>query len=171
MPGEQFQIVLEENAKPVCVTTQRSVPFHYKEALKRELDKLEEKGIIAKQMAPMPWCLPVVIERESGRHMFVRRFQADELLCCSRTVSTQHAGGGRCRPGVGQNRREHRPYAPAEIEGPMLPPRAKALCSRWHKRREVCQQTGLGSTLRIRSPINRQVHGRIFPHSRLDRSV
>jgi len=62
MPGEQFQIVLEENAKPVCVTTQRSVPFHYKEALKRELDKLEEKGIIAKQTAPMPRCLAVVIE-------------------------------------------------------------------------------------------------------------
>ena len=122
MPGEQFQIVLEENAKPVCVTTQRSIPFHYKEALKRELDKLEEKGIIAKQTAPMPWCLPVVIERESGRHMFVRRFQADELLCYSRTVSTQHAGGGRCRPGIGQNRREHRPYAPAESIGPMLPP-------------------------------------------------
>lgn len=61
MPGEKFKIHLTKNAKPFCLTTPRTVPFKYRDALKRELDKLEKLGIIAKQTKHTPWCLPIVV--------------------------------------------------------------------------------------------------------------
>jgi len=54
MPGETFRIVLRDDAKPCCVTSPRTVPIRYREPLKRELDKLEAKGIRGSSRSKRP---------------------------------------------------------------------------------------------------------------------
>ena len=42
MDGEQFDIMLVENAIPFCVKTPRTVPFAYMDRLKAELELLRQ---------------------------------------------------------------------------------------------------------------------------------
>ena len=61
MPGEKYKIELEEEARPFCVRTPRTVPLPLTEKLKDELDLLEQQGIIAKQTKATDWCAPIVV--------------------------------------------------------------------------------------------------------------
>ena len=61
MEGEQFHIVLTEEAKPFCVKTPRAVPFAYRDKLKAELETLQEQGIITPVTYPTEWCAPIVV--------------------------------------------------------------------------------------------------------------
>lgn len=51
MDGEQFYIHLTDNAKPICVTSPRSIPFTYCDKLAAELELLQQQYIIA-QVSP-----------------------------------------------------------------------------------------------------------------------
>ena len=61
MDGEQFGIVLVENAIPFCVKTPRTVPFAYRDRLKAELELLQQQGIIAPVTEATRWCAPIVV--------------------------------------------------------------------------------------------------------------
>lgn len=61
MPGEEFTIHLKEDAKPFCVTAPRRVPLSLREPLKKELQRLQEEGIITPVTAPTEWCAPIVV--------------------------------------------------------------------------------------------------------------
>ena len=61
MPGEMFHIALKDNARPFCVNTPRTVPFAYKEKLRKEIDLLVTQGIIQAVTEPTEWCVPIVV--------------------------------------------------------------------------------------------------------------
>ena len=46
MPGEKFHISHTADARPFCVTAPRTIPFAYRDKLKKEIDLLESHGII-----------------------------------------------------------------------------------------------------------------------------
>ena len=60
MEGEEFRIVLAEDAQPFCVRTPRTIPFAYRDKLKAELDLLLSQQIIAPVTEPTEWCPPIV---------------------------------------------------------------------------------------------------------------
>ena len=61
MPGETYTIKLRADATPVCGNTPRRVPFLQRDALKVQLNKLHEQGIIIPVTEPTPWCSPIVV--------------------------------------------------------------------------------------------------------------
>ena len=61
MPGEKFHIALTADARPFCVTTQRTVPFAYRDKLQNEIDLLVNQGIIASVTELTEWCTPIVV--------------------------------------------------------------------------------------------------------------
>ena len=61
MPGETYTIKLRADATPVCGNTPRRVPFLQRDALKVQLNKLHEQGIIIPVTEPIPWCSPIVV--------------------------------------------------------------------------------------------------------------
>ena len=61
MEGEKFVISLIEGAEPFCVKAPRSIPFAYRERLKKELDLLQQQGIITPVSTPTEWCAPIVV--------------------------------------------------------------------------------------------------------------
>ena len=60
MTGGPMRIELEEDARPSAITAARTIPFAYRDAAKRQLDKLIEAGIIVEVTEPTPWCHPTV---------------------------------------------------------------------------------------------------------------
>ena len=65
---EQFRIRLCEDAKPLCVTTPRRVPFSLRSKLQEELQRLEADRIIKKVTEPTEWCVPIfVAPKKDGR--------------------------------------------------------------------------------------------------------
>lgn len=61
MEGEEFRIVLSEDAQPFCVRAPRAVPFALREKLQAELEHLQCQGIIAPVTTPTDWCAPIVV--------------------------------------------------------------------------------------------------------------
>ena len=61
MEGEEFRIVLAEDAQPFCVRTPQTIPFAYRDKLKAELDLLLSQQIIAPITEPTDWCAPIVV--------------------------------------------------------------------------------------------------------------
>ena len=66
MEGETFAIALMEEAKPFCVKAPRAVPFAYHDKLKKELDQLQQQGIITPVTEPTEWCSPIVVTPKKG---------------------------------------------------------------------------------------------------------
>jgi transposase InsO family protein len=61
MPGEEYKILLREDAVPFAISTPRRVPFALREPLLQELQKLEADGIITPVTTPTDWCAPIVV--------------------------------------------------------------------------------------------------------------
>ena len=61
MPGEKFHISLTADARPFCVTAPRTIPFAYRDKLKKEIDLLKSQGIITPITEPTEWCAPTVV--------------------------------------------------------------------------------------------------------------
>ena len=59
---KDFEVVLHENpeVKPI-IQPQRRIPFHVREKVTRELDKLEAAAIIEPVKGPTDWVSPIVI--------------------------------------------------------------------------------------------------------------
>ena len=69
MLGVKFHISLTEDARPFCVTTPCTVPFAYRDKLKKEIDLLLTQGIITPVTKPTEWCAPIVVtpKKDSDR--------------------------------------------------------------------------------------------------------
>ena len=83
MPGEKFHISLTENAHPFCVTTPRTIPFAYRDKLKKEIDLLIDQEIIAPVTEPTDWCAPIVVapKKDTDRiHMCVDLFHLNRFV-------------------------------------------------------------------------------------------
>ena len=52
MPGQEFAIHLQHDARPFCVTAPRRIPLSLREPLKAELEQLEGEGVIRRVTAP-----------------------------------------------------------------------------------------------------------------------
>ena len=61
MKGELFKINLRDDAKPFCISAPRSIPYAYRDKVKKELDSLKSQGIIEPVTCPTEWCAPIVI--------------------------------------------------------------------------------------------------------------
>lgn len=57
---DPMKIVLQQDAKPYCLTTARRIPFPLQEKVQLQLNKLEKEGIIQKVTHPTDWCSPMV---------------------------------------------------------------------------------------------------------------
>ena len=67
MDTEPVEIKLRGDATPYCVTTARKVPFPLMDAVKAELDKMLEDGIVREVTEPTDWCSPMVpVVKASG---------------------------------------------------------------------------------------------------------
>ena len=58
-------IRLKDGAKPSAVTSARNVPIPLKKAVEKELERLEEQGIIRHVTEPSDWCAPMVPVKKS----------------------------------------------------------------------------------------------------------
>ena len=61
MEGEVFTISLMEDAEPFCVKAPRSIPFAYCDQLKKDLDLLQQQGIITPVTEVTEWCEPIMV--------------------------------------------------------------------------------------------------------------
>ena len=68
MKGEQFNIVLKENAVPCCVSKARPIPIAYQQVLRNELDELLREGIITPVTEATEWGNPTVVEPKRDRN-------------------------------------------------------------------------------------------------------
>lgn len=68
MEGPDMDILLRDDAEPYAINGYRPVPFHDRAEVKRMLDEMVRKGIIAPQTEPTEWVSPLVIVRKpNGR--------------------------------------------------------------------------------------------------------
>jgi len=66
MEGEMFTITLRDDAVPFCVKAPRTVPFAYRDKLKKELELLQQQGIITPVTQATLWCAPIVVTPKKG---------------------------------------------------------------------------------------------------------
>ena len=57
----EYTIHLEEGAKPFALTTPRRVPISLMKAVNKELERMEELGVIAPVTEPTDWCAGMVV--------------------------------------------------------------------------------------------------------------
>ena len=68
MEGPDMDILLRDDAVPYAINGYRPIPFHDRAEVKRMLDAMIHKGIIAPQIEPTEWVSPLVIVRKpNGR--------------------------------------------------------------------------------------------------------
>ena len=53
--------MLENQARPYALTTARHVPTHLMKAVKEELVRMEQLGVIARVKEPTEWCDGMVV--------------------------------------------------------------------------------------------------------------
>lgn len=66
MDGEEFVILLEDDAVPSKIYEARTVPFALLDKLKDKLDQLESGDVIEKVTHPTRWTAPIVITPKKG---------------------------------------------------------------------------------------------------------
>ena len=64
MEGPDMDIRLQDDAEPYAISGYRPVPFHDRAEVKRMLDDMVRKGIIAPQTEPTEWVSPLVVARK-----------------------------------------------------------------------------------------------------------
>ena len=65
--GNEYQIKLQEGAKPYALFTPRNVPIPLRKKVKEELCRMEKLGVISKVQEPTSWCAGmVVVPKSSG---------------------------------------------------------------------------------------------------------
>ena len=64
--GDEYEIVLEQNAKPFSLYTPRSIPIPLRAKVKKELERMESMGVTSK-VEPTPWCAGMVaVPKKNG---------------------------------------------------------------------------------------------------------
>ena len=73
MSGEPFKINLKPDATPYAQLKARKIPIPYLDQLKKQLNEMEQLGVISAYEGPSPWCHPIVIAPKKD---------TDELRIC-----------------------------------------------------------------------------------------
>ena len=73
MSGEPFKINLKPDATPCAQLKVREIPIPYLDQLKKQLNEMEQLGVISAYEGPSPWCHPIVIAPKKD---------TDELRIC-----------------------------------------------------------------------------------------
>ena len=60
MSGGEMKIKLTKDAIPIAISSARNIPFCWREEVKKQLDDLQEKGIIESVHHPTEWYHPLV---------------------------------------------------------------------------------------------------------------
>ena len=87
MEGETFTVSLTKGAKPFCMKAPRAIPFAYRDKLKKELDKLQQQGIIVPVTEPTKWCVPIVVTPKKGTDCIRLCVDLSKLNCYVRRVT------------------------------------------------------------------------------------
>lgn len=90
MDGEQFRIVLAEDAIPFHVKTPHTVPFAFRDKLKAELELLEQQGIIVPVTEATHWYAPIMVTPKKGTErirMCVNLFKLNQFVLRERHQS------------------------------------------------------------------------------------
>ena len=61
MSGKPFKINLKPDATPYAQLKARKIPIPYLDQLKKQLNEMEQLGVISAYEEPSPWCHPIVI--------------------------------------------------------------------------------------------------------------
>ena len=70
--GEEYTIHLRENATPFALSTPRNVPLPLREKVKKELEQMEQLGVVRKVQEHTPWCAAmVVVPKSSGKEVHI----------------------------------------------------------------------------------------------------
>lgn len=65
---QPVKIVLRNDAQPFSVSTARRVPIPIESAVRSELQRMEQEGIVQKITEPTPWCSPMVpVVKKNGK--------------------------------------------------------------------------------------------------------
>ena len=65
--GDPYEIKLKEGARPYALYTPRNVSIPYRAQVGRELDRMQQMGVIERVEEPTQWCAGmVVVPRKSG---------------------------------------------------------------------------------------------------------
>ena len=73
--GDEYEIVLEQNAKPFSLYTPRSIPIPLRAKVKKELERMESMGVISKVDEPTPWCAGMVaVQKKMGLFVYAWTF-------------------------------------------------------------------------------------------------
>lgn len=72
---------IDKNVKPVA-QRHRRVPFHTRKDVEKELDQLEERGIIEKVSGPTPWISPIVAvpKKQGGVRVCIDMREANKAI-------------------------------------------------------------------------------------------
>ena len=66
--GDEYEIHLKEEAKPVSLHTARNIPLPLRSKVQQELKRMESMGVISPVTEPSPWCSGmVVVPKPSGQ--------------------------------------------------------------------------------------------------------
>ena len=66
MKGKPMRILLTEDAVPFALTSARTIPFAWKDTIKKQLKEMESKRIIKEVKEPTEWCHPIVPVAKKG---------------------------------------------------------------------------------------------------------
>ena len=65
--GDPYEIKLKEGARPYTLYTPRNVSIPYRAQVGRELDRMQQMGVIERVKEPTQWCAGVVVvPKKSG---------------------------------------------------------------------------------------------------------
>ena len=86
MKGKPMRILLRDDAVPIALTAPKSIPFAWKDNIKKQLDQMVKDKIIAEVAEPTDWCHPMrpVPKKESN----------DARLCVDLTRLNQYVRRG-----------------------------------------------------------------------------
>ena len=66
MKTTPITIKLREDAVPSAVNTARNIPIPLQDGVRRELERMEEQGILKTVTEPTDWCAPMVPVRKAN---------------------------------------------------------------------------------------------------------
>ena len=83
----QYRIGLRENSLPKAIAVPRRVPLPLLEETRKELERLEEKGITSCITEATDWCSPLVVASKPGGKQDTSVYLVDEaVVLCHRTL-------------------------------------------------------------------------------------
>ena len=88
--GDPYEIKLKEGARPYALYTPRNVSIPYRAQVGRELDRMQQMGVIERVEEPTQWCAGMVVVPKKSGEVRMCRYEASQCKCTSRSLSNTH---------------------------------------------------------------------------------